>query len=363
MALYKRGETWWYKFQFRGITIRESARTKSRTQALRSERARKNQLDEGASSLKTIKPVLFSAAAKQYLDLKAPHWQPATRVSEGYNVRQLLPHFGRMLLTDIRADDIALFQAKRSEEGASGRTVNMAVGSLRAILRKHRLWANLEPDVKALPARTDVGRALSKDEEAKLLQAARESQSRSLYVAILLSLRTGLRNRELRMLRWSMVDLVDGHLIVGVSKTQGGEGRIVPLSPAALAALCEWRGRLLDVLPDHFVFPTERISGTGPRRSSDGMDPTQPIGSWKRAFHTALRHSGVKCRWHDLRHTTASRFGEGGVPEQTLLALCGWMSRKMLERYSHTRLEAKRLGIDALDEISDRVGTKPGTVQ
>jgi integrase len=113
------------------------------------------------------------------------------------------------------------------------------------------------------------------------------------------------------------------------------------LGIVALAALCEWRGRFLDVLLEHFVFPTERVSGTGPRRSSDGMDPTRPIGSWKTAFHSALRKSGVECRWHDLRHSSASRFGEGGVPEQTLFALCGWMSRKMLERYSHTRLEAQ----------------------
>jgi integrase len=164
------------------------------------------------------------------------------------------------------------------------------------------------------------------------------------------------------MLRWNMVNLVEGLLIVGVSKTQGGQGRIVPLSPVALAALREWRGRFLDVLPEHFVFPTERISGTGPRRSCDGMDPTRPIGSWKTAFHGALRKSGVECRWHDLRHSFASRMGEGGVAEQTLLALCGWMSRKMLERYSHTKLEAKRLAIDALDDYSE-VGTNMGTVQ
>jgi integrase len=274
-----------------------------------------------------------------------------------------LPHFGRKLLTDIQADDIARYQAKRSDGGASGRTVNMEVGSLRAILRKHRLWADLQPDVRPLAARTDVGRALSQDEERKLLQAARESHSRSLYVAILLSLRTGLRNKELRMLRWSNVDLVDGHVIVGVSKTQGGQGRLVPLSPAALAALREWRGTFLDVLPEHFVFPTERISGRGPRRTRDGVDPTKPIGSWKTAFHCALRKSGVNCRWHDMRHSVASRLGEGGTPEQTLLALCGWMSRKMLERYSHTRLEAKRLAIDALDGFDAGGGTKVGTVQ
>jgi Phage integrase, N-terminal SAM-like domain len=76
-----------------------------------------------------VRPVLFSAAAKQYLELKTPHWQPARRASEGYNVRHLLPHFGPVLLTDIEADDIARYQAKRSADGASGRTVNMEVGS------------------------------------------------------------------------------------------------------------------------------------------------------------------------------------------------------------------------------------------
>jgi integrase len=166
------------------------------------------------------------------------------------------------------------------------------------------------------------------------------------------------------MLRWSMVDLVDGALIVGVSKTKGGEGRVVPLSPAALAALREWRRNFLEPHPEHFVFPTERVSGTGPRRTSDGLDPTIPIGSWKTAFHTALRKSGVKCHWHCLRHTFVAGCGEGGTPEQTLLAMAGWMSRKMLERYSHTRMEAKRVAVDALDGIPDvslKSGSKKGS--
>lgn len=59
MALYQRGSTWWYRFKFRGIPIRESAHTTSRTAALKAERARRNELDEGASKIKTVKPLLF----------------------------------------------------------------------------------------------------------------------------------------------------------------------------------------------------------------------------------------------------------------------------------------------------------------
>lgn len=365
MALYRRNEVWWFKFVFRGIPIRESAHTKSRTKALTAERNRRNELDAGVSPFKAKEALLFSAAAKTYLQGKEAHWQPKTRQAEGYSVGNLVPYFGRKLLTDISADSIARYQAKRLKDGVSPRTINMEVGSLRAILRKHRLWANLQADVTMLKERASAGRALSKDEEAKLLAAARESRSRSLYVAILVSLRTGLRNNELRMLRWSMVDLMDGFLTVGLSKTTGGEGRQVALSPVAWATLREWRSNFPGALPGHFVFPTEHVgldgeagylTGAG---TSAAVDPTTPMGSWKTAFAGAIRRSGVQCRWHDLRHTWASSMAENGVPEQTMLSMAGWMSRKMLERYSHTRQAAKKLAVAGLDRVG--VGTNVGT--
>ena len=40
---------------------------------------------------------------------------------------------------------------------------------------------------------------------------------------------------------------------------------------------------------------------------------------------------------------------ENGVPESTMLALMGHMSRSMLERYSHIRMTAKR---DAVSGVS-----------
>jgi hypothetical protein len=39
---------------------------------------------------------------------------------------------------------------------------------------------------------------------------------------------------------------------------------------------------------------------------------------------------------------------EAGVPESTMLALMGHMSRAMLERYSHIRMAAKRTAMDSL---------------
>jgi hypothetical protein len=40
---------------------------------------------------------------------------------------------------------------------------------------------------------------------------------------------------------------------------------------------------------------------------------------------------------------------EAGVPEETMKALMGHMSRAMIERYSHIRMQAKRAAVEALE--------------
>ena len=77
-----------------------------------------------------------------------------------------------MLICDICAYDIAAYQSARLRERAAPKTVNLEVGTLRAILRKHRTWANIQPDVQMLRVRDYIGRALTADEERVLLAYA-----------------------------------------------------------------------------------------------------------------------------------------------------------------------------------------------
>jgi integrase len=53
-------------------------------------------------------------------------------------------------------------------------------------------------------------------------------------------------------------------------------------------------------------------------------------------------------RFHDLRHTCITKLAEGQASEQTIMAIAGRVSRKMLEHYSHIRMEAKRAALDAI---------------
>jgi hypothetical protein len=46
----------------------------------------------------------------------------------------------------------------------------------------------------------------------------------------------------------------------------------------------------------------------------------------------------------------------GGATDGTLQALLGWMSPKMIEKYSHVRAEAKRMAVSVFDEQEDGQG-------
>ncbi len=355
---YKRGSIWWYRFKFQNLDVRESSHSPLRAVAARMERERRRGLELASAGLKKIgAPILFSAAAAAWLEEQRPHWSEANFRIASYDVKHLLPRLGRLLLSDINSSHVSRYQAARQREGASPKSINNETGTLRAILRKHRLWAAIQPDVKPLRVHNDVGRALSRDEELRLLAACRQSRSRSLYPAVLVSLHTGLRNAELRNLRWRNLDLIEGQLTVGKSKTAGGEGRIVPLTKDALAVLQAWRSNFPEALPDHFVFPSERYGLKGEDGRKGGaavaydIDPTRPIGPWKFSWDTARKQAGVSCRWHDLRHSFISRIAEGQTADATIMSLSGHLSRKMLERYSHVRNEAKRAAIATLESV------------
>jgi integrase len=175
------------------------------------------------------------------------------------------------------------------------------------------------------------GRAYTADEKARMLAEAAKLRSKNMYPALVVDLNCGLRDKELRELRWQQIDLVHKkQLTVGKSKTDAGTGRVIPLNDTVMVALqahAAWYIRRFgECRPEWCVFP----AGKG-----QPNDPTRPVTTLRTAWTNVRDKAKVVGRWHD----------------NVIMSIAGHVSRAMLSRYSHVRMEAKRR---ALDEIAAR---------
>lgn len=81
------------------------------------------------------------------------------------------------------------------------------------------------------------------------------------------------------------------------------------------------------------------------------------MSSYKRAFETARRKADVECRFHNARHTFITRLAENStVSEKTIRQLAGHVNPKMLGRYAHIRVEARRAAIATLERGALKIG-------
>jgi len=239
-------------------------------------------------------------------------------------------------------------------EEASPRTCNLEVGTLRAILRKARLWANLQPDFKMLKVSDDVGQALTHDQEAKFLEECIKSRSRSLHPAVTLALSTAMRYSEIRLLKWKQLDFINRRVWVGKSKTEYGEGRPIPMNDRAFKVMSMWAETFPNREPKHYVFPSEKCGAAGDdfKVIVYGTDPTNPVGDWKEGWEAAKKRAKVVCRFHDLRHTACTRMLESGTPLSVVANLMGWSPStavRMSRRYGHIGQAAQVEAVQALN--------------
>lgn len=269
-------------------------------------------------------------------------------------------------MTDIEGRHISKYQADRLAEGASPRTVNLEIGSLRNILKRHGVWARIQPSVRMLPAAESAGKALTSEEERKLLDACAKSRSRSLSPFVTLALESGARFGTLKDLHWSQIDFAVQSITLGHDKTRWGSYRTIPLSARALAILEAWAAEFPDREPQDFVFPSERYGGGGKKDRfgfetgtsvAYSIDRGKPMGTFKTAWNAARKLAGLSVRFHDLRHSAATRMFAAGTPLPVVARILGWSPSQavlMSARYSHFSLEALRSAVERISGAGSR---------
>jgi len=351
MAIFLRGDVWWYEFSFAGRRVRESSKSTSKTLAKTAEQKRRRELEEGFNNFTDTRQArvrTVSDTADEYLEsYRLRHPQSATFAV--YAVRHIKRIIGNRMFVDCNEAVVVAYQNERLSEKAAPKTVNDEVGFLLRILGDQgdllRLRLKKRKLLK-LKVGKPIGKAYTAEEKERMLVEARKGRSPHIYPAIMLALNAGIRDAELKSLTWAQVDIAKGYLTVGKSKTEAGEGRTIPFNTAlseTLREYAEWYEAVFgEMRPEWYLFPSGK-----PRPS----DPTRPVTTLKTAWNTVREKAKVKGRWHDHRHTLITDLAESGAGDQTIMDIAGHVSKNMLKHYSHIRMQAKR---DALESLVSR---------
>jgi len=125
---------------------------------------------------------------------------------------------------------------------------------------------------------------------------------------IVFSLETGLRQSELLNLQWSQIDL-----------------------SRQTMTLLEQKNRAKDTLPLN-----KRAMGVLKEKAKARIE---------------------SFRWHDLRHTFATRLAQADVDLYKIQKLGRWKEISMVSRYAHHYPESLRDGVEVLDQMREKIST------
>lgn len=261
-------------------------------------------------------------------------------------------------LGEVSRADFDKFKAERLADGTHPATVNRDLDRLKAALSKAVEWGMLpsNPLQGVRRIKRDIeerSRFLSSREEERLRNTltTREESRRfrrlsgerwrarrgrealgelkgytdHLMPMTLLALNTGLRRGELTQLRWADIDMSGKYLTVRAGYAKSGKARHVPMNTEVVAILTQYRKQ-------------HRTEG-----------PLFKLHSMTTSWRRLMAEARIKAfRFHDLRHTFASKLVMAGVDLNTVRELLGHGDIKMTLRYAHLAPEHKAAAVQML---------------
>lgn len=231
-------------------------------------------------------------------------------------------------IAELQKTTVQAFLADLLDEGAEANTAK----SRDLALKRYAAWLANEgelscnPLIGLKPPKGDqkVVNALTDDQLKRLLKACqgKELKDRRDEAIVRLMLETGLRSNEVLALQVSDVDVHEG--TATVHRGKGGKGRIVPFSVQTASAV----DRYMRARRDH------RLSVTGDLWLGGGGKGLGYYGLSKTLKERALAAGIEGFHLHLMRHTAATRWLAAGGSESGLMAVAGWSTRGMIDRYT-----------------------------
>jgi integrase len=342
-----------------GDLVRESTKQGNDKIARQMESAHKTSLAKGLVGIREQKraPTLHDFMTNRFKPWVEVTFREKPRTSIWYcgGIRRLseFPLLAKASLSDITAESVNAYIAKRQTDGLNVTSINRELQILRRILHLAVEWGAVPtvPKTKLLPGEQRRERVITEEEEALYLAAARREPIASLSVVLA---DTGLRPEEAFRLRWESITWTNGRhgtLLVTSGKTPAAR-RVIPLTPRVRMTL--------EILWDSAEKPTEGFVWPAETRSGH-IESSSIRKQHAEAFDVIAKEAAKNERnpvrpfvLYSFRHTFLTRLGESGCDAWTLARIAGHSSIAISSRYVHPSEDA------VLNAISRLGGHKIG---
>lgn len=343
MGLYKRNRSqyYWMSFRINGRRAFESTETTNRKLAEKIYAKRLTEITEGKWFPNEARRRTFEELRERYMaEHSRVHKTPTTVVRDQSAFKNLSGVFNGLMLAEITPARISDYKALRIQEGVKPATISRELEVLRHALNLAIQWEWMETTpfskVKIEKPNNRVERWITPDEEKCLLNAS----TPWLQEIIIFALNTGMRQDEILSLKWSQIDLFRRTASLLVTKNK--EKRTTPLNQTVFDLL-KSKGKVRHI--SGYVFASQ----TGTKLHARNL---------LRAFYDARKKASLEdVRFHDLRHTFATRLVQAGIDLYTVKELLGHKTITMTMRYAHHNPESLRHGVDILEKFGDTLVT------
>jgi len=327
-----------YDFRYRGARFSGTTPCTTKREAERFEEEVRN-----AAKAKVVdgrKPMTFAVAASRYFDEVGQFHRNLIETER--HLEWLSAKIGKATKISAITDSvIASVVARRRGEGVGPATVNRTVCEpLRAILKRcGETWGQEVPRVQwkthFLKEPQERIREASPDEEKALLAAIRGDYAPALRFALI----SGCRRAEIVSLEWTAVDFFHKEITI---HGKGDRKRVIPMTKDMYALLKQEHGN------DHVRVFTYRAKRPSSRiRVGDRMPIT--MEGFKTEWKRARDRSGVaNFRFHDTRHTAATRILRKSGNLKHAQMLLGHSTIATTSRYAHVKKDDLRAAMEAV---------------
>lgn len=240
-----------------------------------------------------------------------------------------------MKVSEVTPSVIENFKLKvKTDRGISNATVNRYLIVLSKafnlfIINKKLNIQNPLHYVQKFKENNHIIRYLREDEEKKLFKEL-DSHLKPIVVC---ALTTGLRLSNILNLRWETIDIKKNFLEVLMQENKGHKKIQLPLSPKFKKEL-----KKIGIKKSGYVFINPK---TG-----------KPYTTIKTGFNRACERAGIEnFRFHDLRHTVATRLVANGVDLNTVKEYMAHSDIKTTQRYMHPTPENMKNAVDILNSF------------